>query len=117
MQRVFFAGGGVGGERVSGASDPLGAYPSSKPQKPENMAATIYHALGIPATAAWPPRVARANGKAPRLMKDVLPGMLKAHEIQAVLALENSFNRVGLDHVVLVKVASTAGVANMIGCT
>lgn len=53
VQSIFFAGGGIGGERVIGASDPLGAYPSSQPQKPENMAATIYHALGIPATAAW----------------------------------------------------------------
>jgi 2-methylcitrate dehydratase len=43
--------------------------------------------------------------------------MIKAHEIQGVLALENSFNRVGLDHVVLVKVASTALVAHMLGCT
>ena len=50
-------------------------------------------------------------------MRDVLTGMIKAHEIQGVLALENSFNRVGLDHVVLVKVASTAVVANMIGCS
>ena len=41
--------------------------------------------------------------------------MIKAHEIQGVIALENSFNRVGLDHVVLVKVASTAVVANMLG--
>src|SRR5207302_8989915 len=43
--------------------------------------------------------------------------MIKAHEIQGVLALENSFNRVGLDHVVLVKVASSAVVAHMIGCS
>ena len=50
-------------------------------------------------------------------MRDVLTAMIKAHEIQGVLALENSFNRVGLDHVVLVKVASTAVVANMLGCT
>src|SRR3954464_14224355 len=50
-------------------------------------------------------------------MRDVLTGMIKAHEIQGVLALENSFNRVGLDHVVLVKVASTAVVANMLGCS
>src|SRR4026208_1094108 len=50
-------------------------------------------------------------------MKDVLTAMIKAHEIQGVIALENSFNRVGLDHVVLVKVASTAVVANMLGCT
>src|ERR1051326_6703000 len=50
-------------------------------------------------------------------MRDVLTGMIKAHEIQGVLALENSFNRVGLDHVVLVKVASTAVVANLLGCS
>jgi 2-methylcitrate dehydratase len=50
-------------------------------------------------------------------MRDVLTGMIKAHEIQGVIALENSFNRVGLDHVVLVKVATTAVVAHMIGCT
>ena len=50
-------------------------------------------------------------------MKDVLTAMVKAHEIQGVLALENSFNRVGLDHVVLVKVASTAVVAQMLGCS
>src|SRR3954454_12775522 len=56
------------------------------------------------------------NGKS-LVMRDVLTGMIKAHEIQGVLALENSFNRVGLDHVVLVKVASTAVVANLFGCT
>ncbi len=72
---------------------------------------------GILATADWLSRTALANGKKPLVMKDVLTGMIKAHEIQGVLALENSFNRVGLDHVVLVKVASTAVVANMIGCT
>jgi 2-methylcitrate dehydratase len=72
---------------------------------------------GILATADWLSRGALANGKSPLLMKDVLTAMIKAHEIQGVLALENSFNRVGLDHVVLVKVASTAVVANMIGCT
>lgn len=48
-------------------------------------------------------------------MSDVLVAMVKAHEIQGVLALENSFNRVGLDHVVLVKVASTAVVTHMLG--
>ena len=53
----------------------------------------------------------------PLAMRDVLTAMIKAHEIQGVLALENSFNRVGLDHVVLVKVASTAVVAHMIGCS
>jgi 2-methylcitrate dehydratase len=50
-------------------------------------------------------------------MRDVLTGMIKAHEIQGIIALENSFNRVGLDHVVLVKVASTAVAARMLGCT
>src|SRR5690242_19365074 len=53
----------------------------------------------------------------PLLVRDVLSAMIKAHEIQGVLALENSYNRVGLDHVVLVKVASTAVVAHMIGCS
>src|SRR5919112_4732508 len=46
---------------------------------------------------------------------DVLSGMIKAHEIQGVLALENSFNRVGLDHVLLVRVASTAVATTMLG--
>ena len=50
-------------------------------------------------------------------MREVLTAMIKAHEIQGCLALENSFNRVGLDHVVLVKVASTAVVAHMLGLT
>ncbi len=49
------------------------------------------------------------------LVRDVLTGMIKAHEIQGVLALENSFNRVGLDHVLLVRVASTAVVTAMLG--
>ncbi len=53
--------------------------------------------------------------KAPLVMRDVLTYMIKAYEIQGVLALENSFNRVGLDHVVLVKVASTAVAAHMLG--
>ena len=48
-------------------------------------------------------------------MRAVLAGMIKAHEIQGCIALENSFNKVGLDHVVLVKVASTAVVAQMLG--
>ncbi|KAK4569605.1 ATP-binding cassette transporter CGR1 [Recurvomyces mirabilis] len=48
-------------------------------------------------------------------VKDVLEYMVKAHEIQGVMALENSFNKVGLDHVVLVKLASTSVVANMLG--
>ncbi|GAH05069.1 unnamed protein product, partial [marine sediment metagenome] len=56
-----------------------------------------------------------AQGKPSLTMKTVLTAMIKAHEIQGVLALENSFNRVGLDHVVLVKVASTAVVAELLG--
>ena len=56
-----------------------------------------------------------AQGKPPLTMKDVLVGMIKAHEIQGCLALENSFNRVGLDHVLLVRVASTAVVTHMLG--
>jgi 2-methylcitrate dehydratase len=70
---------------------------------------------GILATADWLSRTAVAVGRPPLTMKDVLVAMIKAHEIQGVIALENSFNRVGLDHVVLVKVASTAVVANMLG--
>jgi 2-methylcitrate dehydratase len=50
-------------------------------------------------------------------MRDVLTAMIKAHEIQGVLALENSYNRVGLDHVLLVRVASTAVVTKMLGGT
>jgi 2-methylcitrate dehydratase len=56
------------------------------------------------------------NGK-PLSVRDVLTSMIKAHEIQGVLALENSFNRVGLDHVLLVRVASTAVVTAMLGGT
>jgi 2-methylcitrate dehydratase len=70
---------------------------------------------GILMTADWLSRTALAAGKPPLTMKAVLTAMIKAHEIQGVLALENSFNRVGLDHVVLVKVASTAVVAQMLG--
>jgi 2-methylcitrate dehydratase len=70
---------------------------------------------GILATADWLSRNAVAGSRKPLVMKDVLTAMIKAHEIQGVIALENSFNRVGLDHVVLVKVASTAVVAQMLG--
>ncbi|MBC8022583.1 MAG: MmgE/PrpD family protein, partial [Burkholderiales bacterium] len=63
---------------------------------------------GILMTADWLSRNAVAAGKAPLTIRDVLTAMIKAHEIQGVLAIENSFNKVGLDHVVLVKVASTA---------
>ena len=70
---------------------------------------------GILAVADWLSRNRAAAGQAPLTVADVLTAMIKAHEIQGVLALENSFNRVGLDHVVLVKVASTAVVAHMLG--
>src|SRR5580692_9676719 len=72
---------------------------------------------GILATADWLSRVAVAAGKPPLTVRSVLTGMIKAHEIQGVIALENSFNRVGLDHVVLVKVATAAVVAQMLGLT
>lgn len=70
---------------------------------------------GILATADWLSRTAVATGRPPLAMRDVLTAMIKAHEIQGCIALENSFNKVGLDHVVLVKVASTAVVAQMLG--
>ena len=70
---------------------------------------------GILASADWLSRNAVAAGKKPLTMRSVLTAMIKAHEIQGCIALENSFNKVGLDHVVLVKVASTAVVAQMLG--
>lgn len=70
---------------------------------------------GILATADYLSRQARAEGREPLRMRDVLTAMIKAHEIQGVLALENSYNRVGLDHVLLVRVASTAVVTRMLG--
>ena len=72
---------------------------------------------GILAVADWLSRTAVAAGAPPLTMRAVLTAMIKAHEIQGCLALENSFNKVGLDHVVLVKVASTAVVAQMLGLT
>jgi 2-methylcitrate dehydratase len=70
---------------------------------------------GILATADWISRNARVSGKQPLTVRDVLTAMIKAHEIQGCLALENSFNKVGLDHVVLVKVASAAVVMHLLG--
>ena len=70
---------------------------------------------GILATADWLSREAIASGQQPLTMRDVLTAMIKAHEIQGCIALENSFNKVGLDHVVLVKVASTAVVCQLLG--
>jgi 2-methylcitrate dehydratase len=70
---------------------------------------------GILAVADYLSRRSRAEGKEPLTMNDVLTGMIKAHEIQGCLALENSYNRVGLDHVLLVRVASTAVVTRLFG--
>jgi 2-methylcitrate dehydratase len=72
---------------------------------------------GILATADWLSRAAVAAGRPPLKVHDVLTAMIKAHEIQGCIALENSFNKVVLDHVILVKVASTAVVAKMLGLT
>ena len=69
----------------------------------------------ILAVADWRSRTAVAEGRAPLTMRDVLLAMIRAHEIQGCLALENSFNRVGLDHVLLVRVASAAVVTHMLG--
>jgi len=70
---------------------------------------------GILAVADWLSRNAVAAGRKPLTVREVLTAMIKAHEIQGVIALENSFNRVGLDHVVLVKVATAAVAAQMLG--
>jgi 2-methylcitrate dehydratase len=70
---------------------------------------------GILATADWLSRTRIATGEKPVVMKQVLTAMIKAHEIQGCIALENSFNKVGIDHVVLVKVASTAVVSGLLG--
>ena len=72
---------------------------------------------GILAVADWLSRSAVAEGKAPLKMSEVFEAMIMAHEIQGCIALENSFNKVGLDHVILVKVASTAVVGKMLGLT
>ncbi|WP_300455117.1 bifunctional 2-methylcitrate dehydratase/aconitate hydratase [Accumulibacter sp.] len=70
---------------------------------------------GILATADWLSRTRVAGGEAPFVLQQVLEAMVKAYEIQGVLALENSFNRVGLDHVVLVKVATAAVCTGLMG--
>jgi 2-methylcitrate dehydratase len=72
---------------------------------------------GILAVADWLSRKAAAEGRAPLTVRDLLTAMIKAHEIQGVTALENAYNRVGLDHVILVRVATTAVVAAMLGAT
>jgi 2-methylcitrate dehydratase len=70
---------------------------------------------GILAAADWLSRTAAAAGKPPLVVRDVLTAMIKAHEIQGVFSLENSLNRVGLDHVLFVKVATTAVVSGLLG--
>ena len=70
---------------------------------------------GILAVADYLARKSVMEGRKPLTVREVLTAMIKAHEIQGVLALENSFNRVGLDHVILVRVASTAVVTAMLG--
>lgn len=72
---------------------------------------------GILAVADWLSRNAVASGGKPLMMSDVFNAMIMAHEIQGCIALENSFNKVGLDHVILVKVASTAVVGKLLGLT
>ena len=72
---------------------------------------------GILAVADWMSRTAVAEGRKPLTVRDLLTAMIKAHEIQGVTALENSYNRVGLDHVILVRVATTAVVTAMLGGT
>ncbi len=72
---------------------------------------------GILAVADWLSRMNLAAGSTPLTMREVLTAMIMAHEIQGCIALENSFNKVGLDHVVLVKVASTAVVCKLLGLT
>jgi 2-methylcitrate dehydratase len=72
---------------------------------------------GVLAVADYLSRKSAAQGKKSLTVRDVLTAMIKAHEIQGVTALENSFNRVGLDHVLLVRIASTAVTTAMLGGT
>ncbi len=71
---------------------------------------------GILAVADYLGRQAVREGRAPLTMRSVLEALIKAYEIQGVLALNHGFNRVGLDHVLLVRIASTAVVAALLGC-
>jgi len=72
---------------------------------------------GILAVADYLSRRAVREGETPLVLRDVLDAMIRAHEIQGVLALENGFNRVGLEHVLLVRIASTGEVTKMLGGT
>src|ERR1700691_3372406 len=71
----------------------------------------------ILAVADYLARAAVMSGRSPLKVRDLLTAMIKAHEIQGVLALENSFNRVGLDHVLLVRIASAAVAASLLGAS
>lgn len=71
----------------------------------------------ILAVADWQSRTAIASGRPPLVMRDIFTAMIKAHEVQGCLALENAFNKVGLDHVILVKIASTAVATHMLKLT
>ena len=73
VQSVLFAGGGIHGGSVIGSSDRLGAYPNKSPQTPENMAATIYQALGVPHSAVWRDEVERPS---PIYHGEPIPGLL-----------------------------------------
>ena len=70
---------------------------------------------GILAVADYLSRRNLAEGRPPLVMRDVLTAMIKAYEIQGILALENSLNRIGLDHVLFVKIASTAVITGLLG--
>lgn len=70
---------------------------------------------GILAVADYVSRRNIARGRAPLTMRHVLEAMIKAHEIQGIIALDNGFNRVGLDHVLLVRIATCAVVTHMLG--
>ncbi|MBV9576802.1 MAG: bifunctional 2-methylcitrate dehydratase/aconitate hydratase [Gammaproteobacteria bacterium] len=72
---------------------------------------------GILAVTDYMSREKLAKGEPPLVIKDVLVAMIKAHEIQGILALENAFNRLGFDHVILVKIASTAVTTHLLGGT
>src|SRR6218665_2612457 len=95
----------------------MGAFIGQSPRPPtrcplghpsDNLGAIL-------AVADWRSRTAVAAGRAPMTMPQVLTAMIKAHEIQGCLALETAFNRVGIDHVILVKLASTAVVGALLG--
>ena len=104
-------------------SDNLGAILGTADWLSRHQAAGLTPAAFHTPLAAYAPMQVQAPGaprragRAPLTIKDVLTAMVKAHEIQGVLALENSFNRVGLDHVLLVRVASTAVTTVMLGGT